>query len=568
MAQTLKKTDVVIVGLGAGGGVAALPLARAGLKVIGLEAGGWLTFNDFPPDQLVVSRWPQIVHKANFEVPTTRPNSSVQTGPPGTSHPMMNAVGGTSIHYWAQHWRLNPWDFKVVSETTKHYGASRIPAGSTVQDWPFGYDELEPYYDKVEYEVGVSGNAGNIQGTTHPRGNIFEGPRARHYPMPALLGTGYTDLMDKAAGRLGWHPFRGPAAITSTVYEGRPPCEYHGYCGGAGCPIGSKSSTSWSTIPKAQQTGNFKVMPHSRVTEIVVDDNGRATGVNYVRQRHEYFQPADAVLLASYNYENIRLLLLSKSKAFPNGLGNNSGQVGRHYFSHNTGGGVTVTFPFELNLWYGMPAQGTAIDDWGDDNFDHSGLDFIGGGLIWTYTGRSPMSTATTPAGVPTWGSAWKSFVANNADRTPNIYLQKTTLPYEGNYVDLDPVYKDQLGLPVPRITGTYRANEAKLSAFIQQKVAQLFTEAGANSVAIGNPVTATTQMTPSTHAYGGTRMGDDAATNVVDRYGFSHECPNVGVVSGSVMGTSGCHNPTETIQALGWRTAEHLAKNWKNIVA
>ena len=206
-------------------------------------------------------------------------------------------------------------------------------------------------------------------------------------------------------------------------------------------------------------------MASCRVTEIVVDENGRATGVKYVKQRHEYFQPADVVLLSAYNYENIRLLLLSKSKAFPNGLGNNSGQVGKHYFSHNTGGGVNVTFPFELNLWYGMPAQGTGIDNWADDNFDHSGLDFIGGGLIWTYTGRSPMSTAAPPAGAPTWGSAWKSYVANNADRTPNIYLQKTTLPYEGNYVDLDPVYKDKLGIPVPRITGTYRANEAKLSA-------------------------------------------------------------------------------------------------------
>jgi gluconate 2-dehydrogenase alpha chain len=178
------------------------------------------------------------------------------------------------------------------------------------------------------------------------------------------------------------------------------------------------------------------------------------------------------------------------------------------------------------------------------------------------------MATATPPAGVPTWGSAWKTFIATNADRTPNLYLQKTTLPYEGNYVDLDPVYKDKLGLPVPRITGTYRANESKLSVFIQQKVAQLFQEAGASSVTIGNSVTPTTQMTPSTHAYGGTRMGDDPATNVVNRWGFCHECPNVGVVSGSVMGTSGAHNPTETIQALGWRTAEHLAKNWTSIVA
>ena len=111
--------------------------------------------------------------------------------PRAATHPMMNAVGGTTLHYWAQSWRLNPWDFKVVSETTRRYGASRIPKGSTVEDWPFGLDELEPYYDKVEYEIGVSGQAGNIRGRIDPRGNIFEGPRAREYPMPPLRGYGF-----------------------------------------------------------------------------------------------------------------------------------------------------------------------------------------------------------------------------------------------------------------------------------------------------------------------------------------------------------------------------------------
>jgi len=568
VAQTLKKTDVVIIGLGAGGGVAALPLAQAGLKVIGIEAGGWLNFTDFPPDQLVASRWPQIVKKTQQEVPTVRANASVQNGPPTGTHPMMNAVGGTSVHYWAQHWRLNPWDFQVVSRTTARYGASAIPAGSTVTDWPFGYDELESYYDKVEYEVGVSGKAGNLNGKLDPAGNIFEGPRKREFPMPPLRGTGFTDLLDKTARGLGWHPFRSPAAITSQTYEGRPGCEYHGICSGAGCPIGAKSSTTWTTIPKAQATGNFKVEARARVMEILVDSNGKATGVRYVKQRHEYIQPADAVLLASYNYENNRLLLLSKSTPFPNGLGNNSGQVGQHYFSHNTSGTVNVQFPFDLNLWYGLPAQGTSLDDWADDNFDHTGLGFIGGGLIHVYTSRSPQSTPTINAPSPNWGSNWKAYVNQYADRSPNLYLQKTTLPYEGNFIDLDPVYTDTLGVPVPRITGTWRQNEQMIGTFIQQKVAQLMTAAGANYVQIAAPVSTTNPMGSSTHAYGGTRMGTDPATSVVDQYAFSHECPNLGIIGGSVFVTSGCHNPTETIQALAWRTAEHLAQNWKTITA
>src|SRR6516225_2759413 len=166
MAIDLKKTDVVIVGLGAVGGVAALPLTRAGLDVIGLEAGSWLTPRDFAPDELRNNfrGWPQSAQKVNGEIPTHRPSASAPYSPRFPIHPMMNAVGGTSLHYWAQSWRLNPWDFKVVSETTRRYGASRLPKGSTVEDWPFGLEELEPYYDKVEYEVGVSGQAGNVGG--------------------------------------------------------------------------------------------------------------------------------------------------------------------------------------------------------------------------------------------------------------------------------------------------------------------------------------------------------------------------------------------------------------------
>ena len=164
MAINLPKTDVVVVGLGAAGGVGVLPLTQAGLNVIGLEAGGWLSSRDFAPDELrnMKRNWPQSVQKAAQEAPTVRGYSNTTAKQGG--HPMMNAVGGTSMHYWAQSWRLNPWDFKVVSETTRRYGASRIPANSTVEDWPFDYNELEPYYDIVERTVGISGKAGNIQG--------------------------------------------------------------------------------------------------------------------------------------------------------------------------------------------------------------------------------------------------------------------------------------------------------------------------------------------------------------------------------------------------------------------
>ena len=189
-------------------------------------------------------------------------------------------VGGTSLHYWAQSWRLNPWDFKVVTETTQRYGAARMPKGSTVEDWPFGLDELESYYDKVEYELGVSGQAGNIQGKIDTRGNIFEGPRLREYPMPPLRGTEFTQLMGAAASKLGWHPFPGPAAINSEAYDDRPGCMYHGFCSRGGCPISAKNSTAVSTIPKAVGTGQLKVITLATITNVTIDDKtSRVTGV-------------------------------------------------------------------------------------------------------------------------------------------------------------------------------------------------------------------------------------------------------------------------------------------------
>jgi gluconate 2-dehydrogenase alpha chain len=313
------------------------------------------------------------------------------------------------------------------------------------------------------------------------------------------------------------------------------------------------------------ETKRLQVVTQAIATSISFDQSsGRVTGVVYVKGGLEYFQPADVVLLASYTYENVRLLLQSKSRAFPSGLSNNGGQVGRHYFSHFQSAGVAALFPFDLNNWYGLPAQGVAVDNWADDNFDHSGLDFIGGGNLWVYSDRRPIGAASmsTFGRAPAWGVGWKSFIKENADRFNVAYLQKTTLPYEDNYLDLDPVVKDLMGFPVIRITAEFKDNEKRMGVFVQDKMAQWFMEAGAIAVEKGPTGT----MGPSTHAYGGTRMGDNRETNVVDRFGFSHEVPNLGVLGASVMGTSGAHNPTLTAQALAWRTAEHLTANWKAI--
>ena len=232
--------------------------------------------------------------------------------------------------------------------------------------------------------------------------------------------------------------------------------------------------------------------------------------------------------------------------------------------SHAQGGSVTALFPFNINTWYGLPAQGVAVDNFADDNFDHGGLDYIGGGNLWVMSDRRPIAAASmgTFGRTPSWGSEWKAFVMKNADRTNTSYLQKTTLPYEDNYLDLDPVVKDPLGFPVCRITADYKDNERRVTAAAQEKMIEWYRAAGAIATQ-ANPIGT---MGPTTHAYGGTRMGRNPETNVVNEWGFSHEAPNLGVLGASVMGTSGARNPTLTVQALAWRTAEYLAREWKNL--
>jgi gluconate 2-dehydrogenase alpha chain len=226
---------------------------------------------------------------------------------------------------------------------------------------------------------------------------------------------------------------------------------------------------------------------------------------------------------------------------------------------------VTALFPFDIGAWYGLPAQGVAVDDWADDNFDHGPVDFIGGANLWAMSDRRPITAAgmNTFGLAPSWGSQWKAFVKVNADRSHSSYIQKTTLPYEENFLDLDPAVTDPLGRPVIRITGEFKENERKIAAFSQDKMEQWYRAAGAIAVVKG-PVGGA--MGASTHAYGGTRMGDNPETNVVNRWGLSHEVPNLGILGGSVMGTSGAHNPTHTMQALAWRTADHIIQNWKGI--
>jgi gluconate 2-dehydrogenase alpha chain len=247
-------------------------------------------------------------------------------------------------------------------------------------------------------------------------------------------------------------------------------------------------------------------------------------------------------------------------------LSNNHGQVGKHYFGHWTTAPVLALFPFDINIWYGTPAQGATVDDWSDDHYDHTGLGFAGGSSLHAYHEMHPIQAASMDAFglAPGWGSRWKAFIRENAGRWATSYIQTSSFPYEDNFLDLDPATRDPLGDPVCRVTSCPRENETRATQFAQQKMEEWFRAAGAIRT-IRTPIV---QPGLSTHAYGGTRMGDSSEANVVDRWGFSHEVPNLGVLGASVMGTSGSRNPTLTVQALSWRTADRLLKNWKAIAS
>jgi gluconate 2-dehydrogenase alpha chain len=559
------KTDVVIIGMGAVGGIASYVLTKAGLNVVGIEAGPRLNANDF------LKRFDEVGEaftfrnslggpKFNREIPTWRPDAKSAPRPPIVLG-MANCVGGSSVHFGAQYWRFLEDDFAIRSATVKRYGEGALPAGTAITDWPLTYRDLEPYYDKVEYQLGVSGKGGS---------NPFEAPRRRDYPMPPLRPSGYPTMMGDAMKKLGYHPFPQPAAILSERYQGRSACSYCGFCGlGFGCWNDSKSSTLVTSIADAENTGKLDIRTNSRVMAILSDSGGHVTGVKYLdAQGNMQEQPASFVILASYVYENSRMLLLSTSKAYPRGLSNNHGQVGK-YYRPQFDTTVTGLYPGkQLNLWAGTPGQTVIMDDFNGDIFDHHGLGFIRGGNIQVGTNNMPVAQSTTvPPDVPLWGTAYKKWLHENSGSVGSLTAQQETLPYEANFIDLDPVKKDDLGVPVARLTFNVYQNELKMAAYLTEKMTAIHKAAGATKTWGGQqPGQPPTVVAVNSHAYGGTKMGTDPATSVVDQYSLSHEAPHLAIMGGSTFVNTTGYNPTETMQALAWYGADYIAKNFHKL--
>jgi gluconate 2-dehydrogenase alpha chain len=564
-----EKTDVVIVGVGAAGGIIAAELGKAGMRVIGLERGPRLATPDFDPhDELRYLERMDLRPNPKATPVTWRPNANAKAAPLGQLN-YGNQAGGGTVHYGALSWRFHEDDFRVRSNTIARYGEKALPEGSTVADWPITYADLEPFYDKAEHELGVSGKAGNIQGRKIEGGNIHEAPRQRDYPLPPLLEDQSAVNFAAAAKKMGYHPFSSPRAILSQAYQGRPGCTYCGFCQAFGCHVGAKSSILVTKLPEADNTGNFKLVTGATCYRINTDNSGKATGVSYWGpDGSDNVIEADLVIMAPFIYDNVRLLLLSKTEKFPNGLANSSGQVGKHIMAHI---GVRSFAAFDdrhINVYMGPSAQKHTFDDLNADNFDHSGLGFIRGAQISVAAADlagGPLGAVTRmnpPPGIPRWGAAYRDFISKYYTRYLAITAQTENLPYADTSIDLDPNVRDHYGLPAPRMTYDWRKpGEQKRIDYMLNKVEEVARAAGASHVwrsPTGNGA-------PGAHHQGGTRMGSDPKDSVVNKYGQSWDIPNLFLVGSSTHVTMAGFNPTLTLQALAYMTADAIVKKYKD---
>jgi gluconate 2-dehydrogenase alpha chain len=562
-----EKTDVVIVGVGAAGGILAAELAKAGMKVIGLERGPRLKTADFQLDELRYFQRLDLRPDPKRQPVTWRPNGNARANRTNEQN-NGNQAGGGTVHYGTLSWRMHENDFRARSATVERYGEKAIPEDSSLVDWPVSYADLEPFYDRAEYELGVSGKAGNLKGTKVDGGNPLEAPRAREYPMPPLQVDQAGAVFEGGAKKLGLHPFASPRAITSQAYQGRPPCSYCSFCQAFGCFIGAKSSILVTKLPEADASGNFKLITGAMCYRVNSKDD-RATGVSYYGpDGSDNTIEAEIVIVAPFIYDNTRLLLLSKTDKFPNGLANSSGHLGKHLMAH-IGARVFATYDDRrINIFMGPSAQRHSIDDFNADNFDHGGLKFIRGAQMSVAPAAleaGPIGTTmglATPPGTPRWGAAYRDFIAHAFTRYVGITAQTENLPYADQMIDLDPNVRDAWGLPAPRMTYDWRRpNERARIEFMQNKLEEIARASGASKVwraPLG-------QGAPGAHHEGGTRMGSDPKSSVVNRYCQTWDLPNLFVVGSSTFPTMGSgFNPTLTIQALAYLTADAIVNKYR----
>jgi gluconate 2-dehydrogenase alpha chain len=570
MARALKPVDVVTIGVGLTGSLAALELAKQGLKVVGLERGAARdTVPDFQSpaihDELRFSIRKGMMQDNAKEAVTFR-NRTDQTALPirrWESFLPGTGLGGSFVHWNGQSFRFQVADFIYKTHIMQRYGKKFLDAcGSelTIQDWGVTYDELEPYYDRFEYLCGVSGKAGNIKGQIEPGGNPFEAPRSREYPTPPMKEPYFGALFRKGAENLGYHPYPQPSSNLSECYtnpEGikLQQCAFCGFCERYACEHFAKASPQTIILPVLLNRPNYELRTNCQVLRINLDStHKKATGVTYVDAGGvEYEQPADLVLITAFPLNNVRMLLLSGiGKPYDPKTG--EGVVGRNY-TYQTTGGPTVFMDESVNInpFMASGANGTMIDDFGGDNFDHSQLGFIGGQYVGAImTNGRPIEFHPTPPGTPAWGVEWKRAVARHYNHTIAIQQHGTSAASRLNYLDLDPTYVDAWGQPLLRMTFDFPENDIRMSQYIADKVVMIGRAMGGKTVVRGGTKRPyTTTVYQSTHNCGGAIMGNNPERSVVNRYLQCWDVPNVFSLGASAFPQNGAYNYSVTIGAL-----------------
>ena len=548
--ETATPVDFVVIGAGAAGGVVAKELSTAGFQVVVLEQGPYLRAEEFEHDELKKKRiWspPYIGQDVLTNDHSLQPNTFRKTAKdkavlaPAVQYG--RCVGGGSVHFTANYWRFHEIDFIERSR----WGPIE---GTGLADWPITYGDLEPYYTKAEWDLGISGLAG---------ASPFDPPRSKPYPLPPLPVKSSGVLMDRGARKLGWHSFPAPLAILSQPYRGRDACHHCGYCIFFGCEWGAKSSTLASVIPTAEETGRCEVRTGCYVRKISTDKGGRVDGAVYFdSQRQEQFQKAKAVVLCANGAETPRLLLLSKSNLFPDGLANSNGLVGK-YLMFDCDSGANGIFEHPLNEYKSVVVT-RVIHDFYDSDPKRG---FYGGGGMDARLEAYPVEYAlfSMPPGTPKWGAGFKRSLQENYNRQLMILTHLTTLPLESNTITLDPEVKDAWGLPAMRVTYKNHPDDLKNMAFFSDRALELLDAAGAQKKWAIEPQ----ESTASVHLMGTCRMGNDPKASVVDKYHRAHDVPNLFIVDGSSFVTSGRNQPTCTIQALAYRASDYIARMAKS---
>ncbi|MBP2078829.1 GMC family oxidoreductase [Oceanobacillus polygoni] len=562
MSTKLPKVPAVIVGMGWAGGIIAAELTKAGIPVVGLERGKERTTNDYlmGHDELRFQHRTELMQDLSKETITHRNNPNMRALPMRSYGTFIvgDGVGGAGSHWNGQTYRFLPYDFEIKTLTEEKYGANKLGPEYTLQDWGMTYDEIEPYYDTFEKMAGISGETVEMYGH-----------RSNPYPTGPMVKTPTFELFEEATKKFGYHPYMIPSGNLSENYTNpdgiaRGACQYCAYCENFGCEYGAKADPVVTVIPVAKETGNLDLRTHSNVTQIL-NDGTKATGVVYVNTitGEEFEQPADVVIVTSYVFNNVRLLLNSNIGT-PYNPETGEGSIGKNYCYQVSAGATTLFYDDKsFNNYAGAGALGIEIPDFAGDNFDHSDVNFIhGSGIRMTQYGNRPIAINHTPSGTPSWGAEFKKQSIKYANSTLQVKSQGASIPHKDNYLDLDPEYKDAYGMPLLRMTYDYTEQDKELVKYMAKVTRKIAEEIGADHYETSEEQAPfNVNVDTNTHNTGGVIMGADPETSAVNSYLQMWEAENVFVIGASAFPHNSSFNPTGTIGALSYRASEGIIK-------